>query len=156
MKIRFFSIYILLAIFLVSGCKTGKPACITQKNENLKIRWGMHNYKTNDIRGYMLNTNSELFMIYKDSLSTGYSDSLIGKFDPEEFCKILRVFEKNIMKIQTLNEPAEFSRFIEYDNPVENMFVRAVWNSKFKTVSSEGFRRLYDSLEARLPQNKKR
>jgi hypothetical protein len=135
----------IIGLSFISCSRT--PYCISEKDKDVKIRWGEVFISQKVFDGYQLDTKA---MLYRNS---GYTNSktddliLLGEVDPELYCTLLLRIRDEFLKVQALNAPGDTSRYVEYVDPANNISVRALWNPKFKTYLSEGFRGIYDSLQ---------
>jgi hypothetical protein len=144
MNLTFSAICIFGLMFL--SC-SHTPDCITVKEREIKIRWGEVFINQKVFDGYELDANA---ILYRNSgFINSKSDDLkpIGNADPELYCTLLLRIRDEFLKVQALNAPGDTSRYVEYIDPANNTSVRALWNPRFKTYLSEGFRGIYDSLQ---------
>jgi hypothetical protein len=144
--------FIIILTFI--GCGHSKPMCITKQSETLQIRWGERNIKTGFTQGFLLFTNCELFRINKKSDNEELLKLKIGKIENSNYCSILSLAQRVIMRNLTLSIPADTVRFIEYENPAARVFIVAEWNPKYSIPANSEYRMLYDSLQALTKENK--
>jgi hypothetical protein len=124
-----------------------KP-CNTAMMKDLQIRWGGHNFKTNNLAGWQINGESKLFAFAKDGKDSEYILKEISKLDSEKVCELFMTTQKYFLEIQALNIQADSSNFVEFINNANGTNLRAAWNVRFKTHGSAEFRQLYDTLES--------
>lgn len=146
MKVK---IIILMVTILVISCKTSdvNNECVAGYLDSVILRWGGYNSKTNYISGWQIDGNYDLYEILRTESDKDYKLKKIGKVDAQRFCRMVKLTEKNFVKIQALNAPGDSSHFIQYINNKTNTNLRALWNVRFKTYGSTEFRNLFDSLK---------
>ncbi len=121
------------------------PDCISDNLTDLIIRWGYIILEDKYIEGYELDSFANLYAIKMENLNYIYKKK-IGSYEHTKYCGYLLQIRNEFIKIQTLHSPGDTSRFVEYINQINNTNLRALWNPKFQTVLSKGFREIYDSL----------
>ena len=136
----------LIGLQLLISCSR-TPECITTKEEDIKIRWGEAFINQKVFDGYEIDAKARLYRNSGTFNSKDNNLTLLGNADPELYCNLLLRIRDEFLKVQALNAPGDTSRYVEYIDPTNNISVRALWNPKFKTVLSEGFRGIYDSLQ---------
>jgi hypothetical protein len=109
------------------------------------ISWGELITETGEINGWSFDSKSMLYT-YKKNRTGDITREKITRIPKDKYCSLLSQIKQNILQTQALNAPGELSRFVEYSNSSSNVFIRALWNAKYETVGSKGFRHLYDSL----------
>jgi hypothetical protein len=147
-----FVILLFFGILFLSGCKTGLPKCYDDRNKNLVIRWGEYYNKADLFKGYQIDSKGLVSNIEKSGKDKNYKMTDIGLADGNRYCYAMGMLRYLFLKIQTLNEPGDTVRFIEYYNPDRNSNTKAIWNPVYKTAGSEGYRDAYDSLQALVPK----
>lgn len=145
-------IIIITAAILLYGCISGSrntvPDCIEGPNKGVLIRFGNFDNKFNNLLdGYMINDRAEIQDM--DSVNQ-QSGTLIRRMDAEKYCGLLKRIHEEFIKVQTLNVGAERFRYIELYYPSGNTRLRAVWDPRFETFLSKGFREIYSDLEQEL------
>ncbi len=148
-------VLITVFLFITGGCKTAQtPSCLTDKQKGLIIRWGDYDNEKKEFNGYLLNTDAEYFSVKGGGLIGKHDEELLGTIDSDNYCKLFHAIRKEFLATQTLNSPGDISRIIEFNNPTTNVILRAVWNPKFQTFGSKGFRKIYDQLQDILKNDK--
>jgi hypothetical protein len=135
----------IIGLSLIS-CRT-TPDCISEKDRDLKIRWGEVFITQKVFDGYELDAEAKLYRNSGFTNIKGDDLKLLGNVDKELYCTLLLRIRDEFLKVQALNAPGDTSRYVEYIDPANNISVRALWNPRFKTYLSEGFRGIYDSLQ---------
>lgn len=158
-----FLMFTLLCLASFSNCKSlpgekssqehhSNTDCIKPGMEKLAITWGDVILKTGEIDGWRLNAKGEVLRFTREELN---SDSIISKtseIDKSKLCSLISMINSEILKTQALNAPGDISRYVEFYNPETGTNFRAIWNPKFQTVGSKGFRAIYDSLMSVVPE----
>jgi hypothetical protein len=145
-KIVLLLILIISALSLYS-CKTTEATCIKPQTKDQIIRWGEYNAKSGLVTGYQINTDFMIYRIKMEPPNKDYTLQEIGKIQPLTYCDMVEMIKDEVLKTQALNAPGEQNKFIEYTNPGTKVSSRNVWNVKFNTLGSKGFREIYDSLQ---------
>ena len=153
---RFLLILLAFSMIWLLSCGSSTPT--TKKNvsqpcnsEILKesiIRWGGHNFKTNNLAGWQIDADSKLYAFSKEGKNSEYKFKEISKLDSEKVCELFMTTQKYFLEIQALNVPSDSSNFVEFINYKTGTNIRAAWNVRFKTHGSAEFRQLYDTLES--------
>lgn len=155
MKYRALIIPMLFSIiFIAVGCKSSQNTtrtCYSKYMTDLIIRWGTHYDETSHSVGYQLNTDGSIYAIEKDSLMKDFKKNFISRIDSNRYCAMMQLVRDTILKYQALFEPGDTLRFIEFTNHYTKAYSRAVWNPRFKTAGSSGFRAVFDSLSTLQP-----
>ncbi|MFA6570092.1 MAG: hypothetical protein WCT77_02535 [Bacteroidota bacterium] len=149
--------FILLIFFsslIISSCEHAKPRCYDNTTKSLIIRWGEYYKKPDLFKGYQIDALGKLSAIHKTGKDKNYTTEEIGFTNADRYCYARGMLQFLFIRSQTINEPGDTVRFIEYFNPERNSNPRAVWNSRYKTFGSEGHRDAYDSLQALVPKKK--
>lgn len=159
MKFRVFSI--ILAMLLIGIAQIGascgssvKPPCISENNEKLILRWGVHYVKDNKVDGYEIDSKPDL---YKVSFIVGDTSKYVEKLsgaDAMKYCEYVVFMMRKIVKNFPVYQPADTMNFVEFIEPVTNVFYRAAWNPKYVTTANKDYRMLFDSLQALVPAKK--
>ncbi len=152
-KYRCFLIKLLVAAGLASlvwACGSSKPACLGPKMQRLEISWGDVNVKTNEISGYLLKTDRNIFEVKNENSGKYKIGNKAGKVDSDTYCRIMHLTRKKMLTAQTLNVPSETSRFVHYKNPDTKTDLRVIWNKNHENAGNKEFRALYDSLSTVL------
>ena len=150
-----FSIYFILCTFLFSSCSLFKKdfyadhPCINEKSKNIEIKWGFYITETKELYGFKLDTKGQVFLIDNNLAD----ESLLLTLNKEEYCDIFISINKEIIKTQTLNVPADTNAFITFNNPDMNYDFRAIWDPNYETIGSEGFREIFKKLNKVLPSD---
>lgn len=135
--------------FSLFSCGSFKyPACVTKNKQQIKIRWGNVHLKTNEKDAFELKATGMVLKVENDGNQKKDIKTEYCRISGEKYCQIMEMLKKEIYKTHTLNSAIELARFVEFYNPVTSTTVRGMWNPKYNTVGSEGFREIYDSLEA--------
>lgn len=154
MKIFLIHINLIILLTILSSCGTVNLApCVNKKFAELKIRWGEEDKKMGIIKGYEVDAYAKVYSIYKDGNSTGFHMKELIQMDASDYCQLMKKIQNEFIAVQALTAPGEVSRFVEMKNPAMMFEGRAVWNAKFETYLSKGFRAIYDSLQATVSKN---
>ncbi len=140
--IKIFAAFLLSAMFI--SCTPQFPDCISEKEKNLKIRWGNYIAAEKKVTGFDINSLGVITSI------PGNKEVL--QMEREYFCEFKSKVQALLLKTQALNVPADTNRFIEFINPDLNVRMRAVWNPNHKNVGNEEFQKLFDSLLVLIPE----
>ena len=150
--------FVILALFAVSCSlfqkEQTKVPCLPEHSEQFTIRWGECVIKDNSFVGYEINAYGLLSLYTKNDKYKDGKTEKITTIDADGFCRTLKIANETIVKTQALYSPGETSKFIEYTNPNNDVFILAVWNPQFQTQGSASYRNLYDSLMALVPSAK--
>lgn len=142
---------ILILIVVLSSCSLFEKdiyedhPCVKEANKELTIEWGYYLRKSNDFYAFRLNTLGEISKVSKTK-----SENLM-KIDYDKFCSLYSDINKEILKTQTLNVPRDTNVYVLIKNETLNYQFRALWDPKYETVGSEGFRAIWKSLNSNLP-----
>lgn len=145
--------YLLFFIFLLTSCSLFKKdfydehPCISEKTKNIVIEWGYYITETNSIYGFKLDTKGQVYIFEKSDLE----GKLLLTLPLNEFCDIYSSVNREILKTQTLSVPSDTNAFIMMKNPDLNYQFRAIWDPRFETVGSQGFRDIFKKLNKQLP-----
>ncbi len=149
------AVLIIASILVITGCKTVQtPSCISDKQKGLIIKWGDYDNEKREFVGHIMKTDTEIFSVKSAGLLGNYDKEASVSVAGDDYCKILNNIRKEFLSTQTLNSPGDISRIIEFNNPATNVVLRAVWNPKFETFGSKGFRKIYSQLQDILQNNK--
>ena len=149
------SIYFIFLAILISSCSLFKKdfytnhPCINEKSKNIEIKWGFYIAESKELYGFKLDTKGQCFLIDKNKVD----ESLLLTLSKEEYCDLYFSINKEIIKTQTLNVPADTNAFITFDNPDMNYNFRAIWNPNYETIGSKGFREIFKKLNKALPSD---
>lgn len=145
------SLSISIVIFLLTSCSTkiSRPECINDDLDDLLIRWGKIILEDRYIEGFEIDSKANLYEI-KVKNQDYILKNKKGKIDFTIYCDMLAKIRKEFIEVQALHSPGDTSHFVEYIHNSLNTNLRALWNPKFQTVLSKGFREIYDSLSVQV------
>ncbi|MEY3385505.1 MAG: hypothetical protein RIR53_316 [Bacteroidota bacterium] len=139
---------VILSWVLVS-CRTPRPTtpapCVTEKTNQLAIRWGTQDDSLRVIDVYRMNTKGEIFH-YSGPITQNVVDEYLLHIDQSDYCASAASVNACFLKTQALNTAGRKGRFIEYFNPTTDVYLRAAWNPELQTFQSRDMRKEYDQL----------
>ena len=139
------------ALVLIFSSCSFNPPCISEKLEGMQISWGEYNKITHITRGYMLQSDGNLYFYEKETGHEKITLEKIKSLDDDNYCQLLSNTQKDLLKSQVLYTPGVISRFVEYNAPITNTFLRGMWNPLFKQNGSEKFVDIYNKLMTIVP-----
>lgn len=145
----------LLAWTLLSGCFAGSPRpttpapCITQKLQDLVIRWGTED-STGRVQAYEVNTRGEIFDI-SSTADDKAERQYITHVDYPTYCERAAAIKDAFLQTQAMNVRGSRARFMEYVNPASDVYLRVTWNPDLSTFQSRYFRAEFDAIMAHVP-----
>lgn len=141
----------LFLIFVLISCNIFKKdiykdhPCITKNNKDFTIEWGYYLSENRDFYAFRMNTLGEISKVSKDTIEQ------LLKIDYYEFCDLYSEINKEILNTQSLNVPCDTNVYVLVKNETLNYQFRALWDPKFETVGSAGFRDVWKKLNTYLP-----
>ncbi|MBL7976257.1 MAG: hypothetical protein JNJ85_15175 [Candidatus Kapabacteria bacterium] len=120
--------------------------CITESTKDLLIRWGVYYDSTGTLYGYEIDANARLWRYVASTKKSNYERDSIGTVSASQLCFFKDTVRNTFIKIQSLFVPAKTRHFIEYQNPANQVSLRAMWDARYQTYGSKEFRSIFDSL----------
>ncbi len=134
---------------LSCSSKISRPECINEDLEDLLIRWGKLILENRYLEGYEIDSKANLYEVKLQNQNYLLKVKK-GKIDFATYCGLVSNIRNEFLNVQALHSPGDTSHFVEYINNSLNTYLRALWNPKFQTVLSKGFREIYDSLSMQI------
>lgn len=136
----------ILSLFF--ACRSNKlPQCITKMTKEIEISWGRIYSNSKDTIRFSLKTDANI-------IQTKPQKRHIVRLDDKTFCNFLLLINETFLKTQVINEIGDTLDFMEYKNPTNGFYSRAIWNPRFKTKNSFHFRKLFDSINVYVNNRK--
>ncbi len=127
--------------------------CVKQSMREVLLRWGEWNDTTKVLTGYEVDARGRVFRTQAAEFSERYMRDSIGVMPVSAFCMFADTTRATFLKIQSLTVRAPIMRYVEYQNPLARVTLRAVWDKRFQTFGSREFRAIFDSLSTYIPRH---
>ena len=94
--------FLVILVSCGTGSNSTKESCVNENTEDIIIRWGGHNIKTQYLSGWQIDANAKLLSFIKKDNKSEYEYTEIGEIDIDKFCEILKITQKYFFEIQAL------------------------------------------------------
>ena len=133
---------------------TQQIKCLTPDYKKFTLEWGYDFEAANEITGYQLNENGNVFLYRQDKQTKQKTSDFVGNVEMMKICEMLEKLNMEMIKMPVINEPGKELSFIILNKPNVGMTAKFTWN-EHKTFGSKGFRELFDSLQTIVSTNLK-
>jgi hypothetical protein len=138
---------VFLSFTVLVACSKPFADCITERNQEVIIRWGEIENESGMHNGFMINSKGELFLILREGIRGEFETKKLKNTKSEDYCPILNQTQQLFIQNQVLNHSGgETSNFIELVNRNNNVFSRGIWNPDIETDGNKQFRNMYQQL----------
>ena len=149
---RLFTICLLTTVSFIMACSSlSYPECVNEHSKQVMIRWGGLVLDKGSFQGYELDAMGRLYELSQEKSGAEEVKKMLGTIPGDKYCMIYTMLKKEILKTHTLNSVVNNARIIEYRDPEQGTRIGGMWNPKYDTKGSVGYREIWDSLQVVIP-----